>query len=466
MATDHCNVVPVTINTLADEVLLNIFDFYVPEVDDEADWETLLHVCRRWRYIVFSASHRLKLRIVCTAGTPARTIVDVWPALPIVIWVVKFQDANLENVIAALEHTDRVSEIFIEGVSNSAMERITAAMRRPFPSLTDLYLGSFDEPPAVLPDMLLSGSATHLRSLWLDSVAFPALPKLLLSTDHIVRLRIQDIPRSGYISSKAMVDCLSSLTKLEELQITFLSARNLPGRETLHPRSQERSILPVLTSLVFAGGSEYLENLYACIDAARLRYANLLLYHPSPFQISQFSVFLGCAEPFEGLNQAHIHFRSIFIHITLSPREETTDRSTLVFSVKYSDSVWQLWSVRKCSRRFFPDIESPDRFDACLVEDRLSPRWVDDMVNDNWVGLLGYFTAVEDLYLSEGVSLCLAPTLREFAEDGVTEALPALKNLYLEELQPSGPVWEPLLMFAAMKHLSGHPIDVQCWVRE
>jgi len=466
MATDYRNVVFVTINTLADEVLLNIFDFYVAQVDDEADWETLLHVCRRWRDIVFSASHRLKLRIVCTAGTPARTMVDVWPALPIVIRVVKFQEANLDNVIAALEHNDRVSEIFIEGVSNSAMERIGAAMQRPFPSLTDLYLGSFDEPPAVLPDMLLSGSAPHLRSLWLDSLSFPGLPKLLLSTNHIVRLRIEDIPRSGYIFSKAMVDCLSSLTKLEELKITFLSARNLPGRENLHPRSQTHPTLPVLTSLVFAGGSEYLQNLYACIDAARLRYANLLLYHPSAFQISQFSLFLGCAEPFEGLNQAHIHFRSIFIQITLSPREETADRPTLVFSIKYSDSVWQLWSLRKCSRRFFPDIESPDRFDACLVEDRLSPRWVDDMVTDNWVELLGYFTGVEDLYLSEGLSQCLAPTLREFAEDGVTEALPALKNLFLEELVPSGPVWEPLLMFGAMKHLSGHPIDVLCWVRE
>jgi hypothetical protein len=92
------------------------------------------------------------------------------------------------------------------------------------------------------------------------------------------------------------------------------------------------------------------------------------------------------------------------------------------------------------------------------------------MTNDKWVELLRYFSAVEDLYLSKGVSVCLAPTLREFAEnfaaDGVTEALPALKNLSIEELEPSGPLWDPLLMFCAMKHFSGHPVDVHPWFRE
>jgi len=464
--TDNCDTVFVTINTLPDEALLEIFDFYVCEADDKADWETLLHVCQRWRHLVFSAPHRLKLRIVCTVGTPATTMVDVWPALPISMWVAKVQDGSLDNVIAALEHNDRVSEILVDEVSKSAMERIAASMRRPFPLLTNLHLVSFDEPPAVLPNMLLGGSAPHLRTLWLEGISSPALPKLLLSTKNLVRLRIEDIPRSGYIPSKAMVECLPSLTKLEQLQFAFVSARSIPVRENLHPRSQTHPILPMLTSLSFAGGSEYLENLYACIVAAQLRYANLLLFTPTVFRISQFTSFLGCTEPFEGLNQAHMHFRNIFIHITLSSREETADRSTLIFSIKYSDSVWQLFSVSKCNHPFSPDIESPDRFDSCLFENRLTPRWVDGMANAKWVELLRYFPAVEDLYLSEGLSLCLAPTLREFAENGVTEALSALKNLFLEELVPLGPVWQPLLMFGAMRHLSDHPINVQGWIRE
>jgi F-box-like len=52
---------------LPDDVLLEVFDFYVDEdVDDDADedfgpfeesgieeWITLAHVCRRWRSVVF-----------------------------------------------------------------------------------------------------------------------------------------------------------------------------------------------------------------------------------------------------------------------------------------------------------------------------------------------------------------------------------------------------------------------------
>jgi hypothetical protein len=463
--TDNCAIGFVTINALPDDALLEIFEFYVHGANDEADWEALVHVCRRWRRLVFSASHRLKLRIVCTVGTPAMTMVDVWPALPISIWVAKVQDGGLHNVIAALENNDRVSEILVDRVSKSDLERIAASMRRPFPLLTDLHLVSFDEPPAGLPNMLLGGSAPHLQILWLEGISFPALPKLLLSAKNLVRLHIEDIPRSGYISSKAMVECLPSLTRLEQLQFAFVSARSIAVRETLHPRSRAHPVLPMLTSLSFAGGSEYLGNLYACIAGAQLRYANLLLFTPTVFRISQFTSFLGSTEPFEGLNQAHMHFNNIFIQITLSSRDETAYRSTLIFSIKYGDSVWQLFSVTKCSSPFFPDIESPNRFDSGLFDNRLKPRWVDDMANAKWVELLRYFPAVEDLYLSEGLSLCLAPTMREFAERGVTDALPALKNLFLEDLEPSGPVWQPLLRFAAMKHLSGHPVRVQGWIR-
>jgi hypothetical protein len=39
----------------------------------------------------------------------------------------------LDNAIAALEHNDRVSEIFVDESSKSAIERIAASMRRPFP---------------------------------------------------------------------------------------------------------------------------------------------------------------------------------------------------------------------------------------------------------------------------------------------------------------------------------------------
>jgi hypothetical protein len=40
-------------------------------------WQTLVHVCRRWRTLVFGSPLFLKLELVCTVKTPARDTLDV-----------------------------------------------------------------------------------------------------------------------------------------------------------------------------------------------------------------------------------------------------------------------------------------------------------------------------------------------------------------------------------------------------
>ena len=55
---------------LPDDVLLVIFDnctnkYQNTKKDIEAWWHSLVHVCRRWRAIVFVSPRRLNLRLVC-----------------------------------------------------------------------------------------------------------------------------------------------------------------------------------------------------------------------------------------------------------------------------------------------------------------------------------------------------------------------------------------------------------------
>ena len=66
----------VAIGALPDTALLDMFAFYVDESDYLEGWHVLVHVCQRWRYLVFAPPHRLDLRLLRRGTTPVREILD------------------------------------------------------------------------------------------------------------------------------------------------------------------------------------------------------------------------------------------------------------------------------------------------------------------------------------------------------------------------------------------------------
>jgi hypothetical protein len=121
-----CHVARVTADMLPDIVLLDVFDFYLNEALVEA-WHTLVHVCRKWRNIAFGSPRRLALRLYCTPNTPVRETLDVWPLLPIVVQGCGVFD--VDNIVVALEHNERICEIDLLGLLNSQLEEFMAAMQ-------------------------------------------------------------------------------------------------------------------------------------------------------------------------------------------------------------------------------------------------------------------------------------------------------------------------------------------------
>jgi hypothetical protein len=113
-----------TIGTLPDEALLEIFTFYVEETDSAYQtygengletWCTLVHVCQRWREIVFASPRQLNLRLVCTSTRPVMKMLDVWPTLPIVVMDRKLGShqrppAGMEDVDNTINCCSRASQ--------------------------------------------------------------------------------------------------------------------------------------------------------------------------------------------------------------------------------------------------------------------------------------------------------------------------------------------------------------------
>jgi hypothetical protein len=99
------------------------------------------------------------------------------------------------------------------------------------------------------------------------------------------------------------------------------------------------------------------------------------------------------------------------------------------------------------------------------------PEWEDDveiLENIQWLELLCPFTAVKNLYLSKGIAPHIGPVLQELVGGSMTEMLPIVQNIFLEEFHPWGPVLEGI-EFIAARRLSGQPITVSTlplWERD
>ncbi len=473
---------PVTIGTLPDDALLEIFTFYVEEGYEDKNagwakrlgvWYTLVHVCQRWGKVIVTSPRRLNLRLFCTSRTPPREILDIWPTLPIVVKNWRFDEhtqpgsGRADNVIAALGHRDRVCQIHLEDFSRSLFHMCSAMMQESFLALTDLYLSSELESVPNLPDSFLGGSASHLRSLTLDGIPFPALLKLLLSTNDLIHLDLQNIPHSGYISPKTMATCLSSLTRLEHFDLCFESPRSRPERPSRRLSPLTRVDLPALTHFEYVGVNEYIEDLVTRINAPLLVHNRVWFFNQLLFDIPELSQFIDRGQ-FKVHRYAVVVFDTDLASVGFFPSETTTGCAAPIFSISSTQSEWQLSSLAEVCSSFSSHLRlsSLERLDILINPESGPVHWHDDMENMQWLELLQPFTAVKHLYLCEDIALRLPRALQELTEEhSMEEVLPALQAIHIEvkEHQLMVAVGEAIRSFTATWKLSGHPVSVYLW---
>ena len=107
------------IDVLPDDVLLEIFDFL--GITGMEAWQSLVHVCRRWRNLVFVSPRRLNLHLFCTLKTPVKDTLDVWPALPLIVMGTVALASGMDNIIAALGQSNRVCQVSLVALANSQL---------------------------------------------------------------------------------------------------------------------------------------------------------------------------------------------------------------------------------------------------------------------------------------------------------------------------------------------------------
>jgi len=363
---------------------------------------------------------------------------------------------------ATIVPCDRLCEIDLH-LTRSQLQQLTSVVRQEqFPALVHLRLEVAHSYPAVaLPDGFLGGSAPRLQSLELRRVPFPALPNLLLSVTDLVHLVLRNIPHSGYISPEAIVTGLAVLANLKYLIISF----EPPYRESRSPPTSvpTRTFLPALTHFEFNGVNEYLEDLVARIDAPLLDSIWINFCCRPTFDIPQLAQFMRRTTGIQALNEAHVDLGLDRVEVRSLPPMRTFDEKARL-RISCTQTYWH--RVSSMAPVFtLPCIPMVEHLYIYGPRD-LPPQWQDALWNIQWLEVLRPFPALKNLYISREFARSIATDLQELVRGRETDVLPALESLFLEELQPSGPIQEDVGKFVAARQLSGHPVTVSLWERD
>ena len=427
-------------------------------------WRILVHVCHRWRQIVFASPRRLDLQIPCTLSTPLMRNLAIWPVFPIVVvYDIRSNEAPIgeDNIIAALMLPDRVCEVeFL--LFGPRLREIAAVMQEPFPVLRRLDISlSYIHPPALLPTGFLGGSAPCLQEISLCYVPYPALPTLLLSTSDLVKLVVLDIPSDGYISPEAIAASLAALPRLETFSIGF--EEDTPRPDWIPPPPVTRTVLPALTSFTFQGVSEYLEDLVGRIDSPHLNHISIsYMYQPFGFQVTRLSKFIdrSVGPKITRCRHAEIRFfprGSIAFDLCHGANNSDQDRHLATAIIVYNGVNWRVTPISQVLSQF------PVTLDK-VVHLRLKRGYKEDQTpvpEIEWSHLLRQFYNMQMLLVHQEFSEHVALSLEDIADEMATEVLPSLKLICLEgEHIPS------LDKFVAARLHSDCPVTVVNTIQE
>jgi len=202
----------------------------------------------------------------------------------------------------------------------------------------------------------------------------------------------------------------------------------------------------------------------ARIDAPLLGGLQIRLFHQLIFATPQLVQFFARTPNIRPPIEVDIVFSNRDIGIT-SPRKYP---HKIELTIRCSQPDWQLSSLAQVYSSSLPEafIPTVERLYICEHEYH-QPGWQEDIEGGQWLEVLQPFTAVKDLHLLVFQSFLprMELAFQELAGEHMTEVLPALQNIFLQEvsrpLYPSESLRKAVEKFVAARQLAGHPIAIQ-----
>lgn len=430
-----------TINTLPDEVLLEVFDQYRSAKTGNRSgsqgcqwWYTLVHICRRWRRLVFASSVRLNLHLRCTFGTPVDDMISHSPPFPLVLdygpRILKTWTAEDElGLLLASQHLSRVSEIVLSA-PDLTLAKLTTGMTEAAPRLETLSLHS-QTSEIVLPRQFLEGGAPQLRHLILTGATLSPLQPLLSSATSLVSLVLERIPSSAYFSPDSLVAQLRTMPLLQILSISFLSTVPRPGfggERVLHPGQVARTELPGLTRLLYRGVSAYIEALLSRIRSPHIEDVDIALFNQLTLDLPRTCEFVRELDSLRP-TRARIDFAEASVHFVVFAPQPTASPDVFL-SVSCARLDFQVATTAQLCGGLSATLLPAEELVLGFYQDGALPEeWRGEVDPRLWRRLLAPFRSVGTLRVHVALAADVERALRSGTAD--QPLLPELRELVL-----------------------------------
>jgi hypothetical protein len=444
---------------LSEDILLIIFRHCL--VATPRIWPMLTWVRPTWRQIIFTSPLGLNLRLYCTYGRPILKAPDYWLALPIIMEYGGFTNLDPpapeddDNIMAALKQSGRVSSIRLT-ITSSLLEKISA-ISEPFLELDELVLLSSDNMQITLPGTFRWGHRLH--TLHSTRVGFPSLPQLLLPSQDLIDLQLNEVPITGYFSPESFVNAIAGMAQLRSLSLHFASVPPRRSYPDLFPQLGEHIVLPSLTYLKYRGTSKYMDSFVARIDAPRLGNIDITFFGQPTMDASQLGRFIERIEMLALPSHAEVEISAHAISISFTYSNNTS--TPLLLKISCTQLDWQLSSLAQVCDQFFPFLF---RVRNLGINTTKSPSGQNDVDSEQWLELLRPFGGATDLSVAGELAGDILGALRPADAGGTTNTtvLSAMRNLRVRTPKLiDGLFRDAALSFLTSRRLSGQPVELQ-----
>ena len=283
----------------------------------------------------------------------------------------------------------------------------------------------------------LGGLAPRLKKIYVDGIAIPflSLRRLLLSTDNLVELSLENIPESCYFSPDALVTILSSLDYLKKLVIHFRPPASCPSTNMEPPPPFGRSTFPSLVSLGFYGASEYVEAFVTRTHMPALTTLIIEFFNQLIFEIPQLYGFISRVEGLKFFNEVNIIPAQKSVDITFYRKEKHGyDGGGFHLSIPCRQLDWQLSFTIQILNQLSPLLSSAKLLIICRPYSMSAGR--EDVDPAQWLELFQPLPHLSEVrvFIEELVPDVVHALVNEDMAAGV---LPGLTSLHLEGYRKS-----------------------------